>query len=316
MNNRFFLLFLTYLAITLPLSAVQFKICENQQNGITIASGGNNSAAEKISGPVSARILGKNAWIADSLASRLVRFDQQNNSMVVNLKFPQKPELIGDFAFSQDSKGQVSSVWVVDLSHNSVVKFNPRGEKILSLGPKINEKLNFSQIKFIEVDQREHLFVADEHLKRIFEFAGNGNIIKSYAWSGTAFCFDQKGNLVLAAIENEKWSLNFINPENGKKKSLHLAGLSKSAKPAIWGTTKDKIVISAWSGGVQGNFIAGVDPKTGKISNFGSIGEMPQLLRFLTVSSTGKLFSASENYATEEKCLRLIEIDLEGEAEG
>lgn len=319
MIRKFSLVFSLLFALANCAGAIDFKFDESATKGISIQTrekADAASAAALPAGPLSVRIHNRSAWVADSLASRLVKANPDASISMIRLVSPDQAIMPGDMAFSKDAQGKTTWIWVINLNDNSLLRFTPRGQLSLKIGPELADGSAFSRLKLVETDSRGHVFVGDSGRQKIFELDQEGKPVKQFNWASSAFCLDKNGNLALALAEDDKWIIELINPVAGKKRTIKLPGLSKSANPQLWGFSNDRLVFSAWSGGPVGHFVGILDPDSGKTENQGSLGEIAPMLRYIALDQAGNIYRAIAGFKGSRRFLHLIRIALEGEAEG
>jgi len=132
----------------------------------------------------------------------------------------------------------------------------------------------------------------------------------------TAFCLDENDNLYTASLKDARWMLVVVNSVTGKISEKQLKGLSMNAMPNLWGFSAGKIVFSAWAGGPTGQFVGSIVPASGKNETYVSLGEVPAMVRYLSVDIDGNVWRAVEQYSGVSKLMRIIKLDLAGDAEG
>ncbi len=299
----------TMLIVSSNLAAAEFKLPENRAAGITIA----DSALPK--GPDSIRVIDDFFWITDSHGSRLLRSDSAAKIIKTDLTAASKKAVPGDMAAGRDAKGDLF-IWVVNRAAKTVIRLDKRGQPLMTIGPVIRDRLEFSEIKYAETDGKGNVYIGDVGHQKIFVFDSAGKLTKEHAWSKTAFCLDGKDRLHTASPREGGWQIEITDPATGKTSTRQMVGLKESAQPHLWGFSRGRLVFSAWAGGPVGRFVGLADTATGQFETQGSLGEIPAMTRFLAVDSNGNLWRAVERYEGNTRHLLIIKLDLDGGSEG
>lgn len=134
-----------------------------------------SSGGQPFASPVTAVHHGKNFFVADSAAGKVIAFDEKGKEQFIitnELERPAGLSILGDKLLIADS--QLHHVVVCDLAGKFISKFGQRG--------KGEGEFNFPT--HISVDDRSQIYVTDSLNHRIQIFDGTGKFIRSFGSVG------------------------------------------------------------------------------------------------------------------------------------
>lgn len=171
-------------------------------------------------------------------ASASVAFDSKGNLFVLNrgpqplMEFDANGKFVrafGDGLFRRTHGLRIDrdgNIWVTDVGAHIVVKLNPQGQTLLTIGTKgeagewneATQSHRLNEPNDIAIDANGDLFIVQGHTPgkgdpRVLKFDGNGKFVKSWGGLGTepgkfnvahGIAIDAKGLLWVADRENER----------------------------------------------------------------------------------------------------------------
>jgi DNA-binding beta-propeller fold protein YncE len=158
--------------------------------------------------------------VATDSADRVYVFHRGKNSIVVFDKSGKHLRSWGDY-FVKNAHGlridPSDHVWITDLAHHLVMKFDPQGKLLLTLGTKGTPgegKNQFNKPADVAFGPDGAIFVADGYgNSRVVKFSKDGKYLKEWGKKGTAegefnlphaICVDAKDRVYVGDRENNR----------------------------------------------------------------------------------------------------------------
>ena len=151
------------------------------------------------------------------------------------------------------------NIWVTDVGAHIVVKMNPRGETLLTIGTKgeagewneATQSHRLNEPNDVAFNRAGDIFIVQRHTPgkgdpRVLKFDSNGHFKKSWGGLGrsrasstwrTGIAFDAKGLLWVADRENER--IQIFDDDGKFVREIRYAGLpcgksTSAASTSIW----------------------------------------------------------------------------------
>lgn len=187
-------------------------------------------------GPLSFRVARGECWVADSVAGRLYRLDDQGK-LLKTLPVPKEGEtiLLEDIALIKDPNGQVEGIWVLEGGAQHVIRLAPEGEVVKTFGGRGDQPGQFIQMHRLEVGPDGRLFIADKGRQKILIFAADGTFEREVPWQWSGLCLDAAGNLCRLWYDEAKKTTSLVieTPDGKPVKTVPLA-LGDHSDPELW----------------------------------------------------------------------------------
>ncbi len=189
------------------------------------------------------------------------------------------------------------NVWLTDIGNHLVMKFDPEGKLLLSLGKKGepgNKPDQFNQPTDVAVTSTGEFFVTDGYGNaRVLKFDRHGKLLKQWGKKGKgegqfnlphAVCLDAKGRVCVGDRENNRVQ---IFDTEGK----FLAQWKESGAPYGLFSTGDRLFVAdGRAGWVR---VLGADGKSiGRLGEKGTAAGQFQMPHMLCVDSRGDVYVA------------------------
>ncbi len=154
-------------------------------------------------GPSSARFIGQDFWVVDSLKGEFIKFDDQGKPLV---KIPVKngeKYLFADFAIQTDAKsGSNECIWAIGSEKTNIVKILPDGKVISEFTTGLSMPCQ------LELMVRDQVLVFDEGSNEIVAFSVAGKRLWRQKTVGGKFL--RKSNRRIIFIGEEKGKLTLL----------------------------------------------------------------------------------------------------------
>lgn len=247
-------------------------------------------------GPMSFRLHGGNAWIADSLAGRLlcVAPDGKIKGSVV-IPGVASNTLLEDFALVQEPDGKLRGAWVADGA-DLIVRFVsiPEGKELLRVGGPGNQPGQFKQIHQVEVSASGRLYVGDYGRGTITIFDPLGKLLFELPWEKSGFAVTPQDTLHTVIFSpNAGYALITYGPDGNLLNSAHL-GHPAHQNPRIWSVDRDGQAVISFipPSGFRGILYLQTFSPEGMLTSGSSFRPPQTMNRFLTQGEDGSWYVA------------------------
>ncbi len=268
-----------------------------------------NFAEDSPYGPMSFRVIGDNLWVLDSIAGRIIGFDNKGNSRkVINVPELEGFKLLEDFAFAADGLGKFNAVWVANAADSVIRKISISDGKVLTkVGGNGNEPGKVLQVHQLEVDVAGRLYVADIARNTISIFTSTGTFLREYPWQSSGFVVDKHANLHLLHYSENAGYFHRVYSNNGQLiGNTHLGLVNNTNTKILSVDNEDNIILSMIpESGFKGTLLLC------KINKQGQITEKAEYIPASTMNRDvyvdGKIiYQAEANFETAPKTKFLI----------
>jgi hypothetical protein len=207
-------------------------------------------------GPLAFRVFREQAWVLDSLQSRILVLDA-NGRLAQTIVIPglASNTLLEDLALVPGPDGRVESVWIGDGADARLRRVRVAdGTVMAEAGGAGDAPGQLRQIHQIEASPAGEVWVGDLGRGRLIRFDGEGKWRCELPWSGSGFALHPHGGVsTLSFSEKVGYLWRTFNQEGRLQQVVHL-GWADHLNPRIWGLTAEGGLIVSFvpPGGFRG----------------------------------------------------------------
>lgn len=252
-------------------------------------------------GPLSFRVLGDETWVADSVASRILKIGA-NGKVAATILVPDVATntLLEDFALTRGPDGRPDGIWVISAQEQDIIRLTLDGKETARIGGRGNTPGKFIQASRLEIGESGRLYIVDKGRQKVVVLEPDGKLVREQDWQWSGLCLDGQENLYLTTWDARasKLHLQVFDLEGKMARDLPL-DLPAHTDPEVWYCNPAGQVLLAFTpaSGFRGKLKMALIETSGQVAEIADLPIPIAMNRYLEPADQESFWLVAANYA-------------------